>query len=259
MKLPPLIDDVATAKAHIRDYGLALIAGQLSGEALRTARDATYAGAKEDAQLGRQADQFGLDYGERNVRVWNILNRHPVFREIVQLPIVVELLTSVIGWPALLGNISANIALPDSDGGVLHPDQVFVPKPWPQDPQGMNFAWLLDDFTLDNGATEVVPGSHRAPEDADEAELLRNAVPVVAPAGTLLVFESRIWHRTGVNRSPASRAALFAWYTTPIYRTQENWFLSLDPAIIDDASDTLLQLLAYKSAGFGLVYGRSPR
>ena len=140
-----------------------------------------------------------------------------------------------------------------------HADQVFVPKPWPPTPQGMNFAWLLDDFTADNGATEVVPKSHLLEEEPESAELESAGLPVVAPAGTLMVFESRVLHRTGCNRATTPRAALFAWYTTPIYRTQENWFLSLDEEVVETASDELLTLLGYKAAGLGLVYGRSPR
>lgn len=257
--LPPIVSDAAQAGAHIRAHGLALLGGQMSAAQLDRARSATYAAADEDRRLGRVADRFGLDYGEANVRVWNILNRDPVFRELVQAPAVLALLRDVIGWPALLGNISANIALPDSDGGVLHADQLFIPKPWPAEPQGMNFAWLLDDYTAVNGATEVVPGSHLAGDDADPTALADAAVPIVAPAGTLAVFESRLWHRTGRNRSASPRAALFGWYTRPIYRTQENWFLSLDADVIDDASDALLVLLGYRTQGLGLVYGRSPR
>ena len=52
---------------------------------------------------------------------------------------------------------------------------------------------------------------------------------------------------------------MFPFYTTPVYRTQENWFLSLESGVVETASDTLLTLLAYRSEGFGLVYGRSPR
>ena len=84
-------------------------------------------------------------------------------------------------------------------------------------------------------------------------------VSVVAPAGSLFAFDSRIWHRTGANTSTDQhRAAVFPFYTTPIYRTQENWFLSLQPEVVQRASDTLLTLLAYRSEGFGLVHGRSP-
>ncbi|MGI9328658.1 MAG: phytanoyl-CoA dioxygenase family protein [Pseudomonadales bacterium] len=257
--LPPVVDDLSQAREHIREYGLALISGQLSAAQLQRARDATYAATEDDQRQQRQADKFQLDYGEGNVRVWNILNRDPVFREIVQLPAVLALLREVIGWPALLGNISANIAMPGSEGGMLHADQIFVPRPWPPEPQGMNFSCLLDDFTADNGATEVAPRSHLAGGDVDLSAPEVNAVPVVAPAGTLMVLESRLWHRTGSNRSSQPRAALFGWYTRPIYRTQENWFLSLDDQVVEDASDELLVLLGYKTQGLGLVYGRSPR
>jgi ectoine hydroxylase-related dioxygenase (phytanoyl-CoA dioxygenase family) len=123
----------------------------------------------------------------------------------------------------------------------------------------VNVAWCLDDFTETNGATRFVPGSHRLcrsplPDDGDAS------VAAVAPAGTMIAFESRLWHRTGENRTPDhNRAALFAWYSKTIYRTQENWFLSLSPWVLEGASDELLTLLAYKTEGFGLVNGHSPR
>lgn len=257
--LPPIVNNASDALSHLQEHGLALIDVPVDETHLLQARDATYAAAKDDRHLGREADRFGLDYGEGNTRVWNILNRDPVFSDIVALPIVVQLLKEVLGWPALLGNISANIAQPGSEGGMWHQDQLFVPKPWPDEPQGMNFSLLLDDFTAENGATEVIPGSHLKGDDSSPDDLITNAIPVIAPAGTLMVFESRLWHRTGSNHSDNPRAALFGWYTKPIYRTQENWFLSLDAQVVDDASETLLALLGYKSKGLGLVYGKSPR
>lgn len=256
--LPDITNDMNQALSDLQKYGLALLSDQLSDEQLSLARDATYRGAQEDILLSREADKFELDYGEGNVRVWNILNRHKVFREMVQLPIVLTLLEEVVGWPALLSNISANIAEPGSDGGAWHQDQIYMPKPWPPRPQGINFAWALDEFTADNGATEVIPGSHLA-NDLDPSSFDELAEKVIAPAGTLIVFESRLMHRTGCNRSEASRAGLFGFYTRPVYRTQENWFLSLDKEIIDTASEELLVLLGYKTKAFGLVYGKSPR
>lgn len=253
--LPSVTDDVAQAKADLREHGMALLSGQISEARLEAAREATYRGAEDDRRQGREADPFPLDYGKGNTRVWNVLARHPVFRELVQLPVVVELVREVIGWPALLGNISANIAEPGSEGGGLHADQLFVPRPWPPEPQGVNCAWALDAFTADNGATEVIPRSHLETDVPDPDR----AVPIVAPAGTLIVMESRVWHRTGRNRTRQPRAAVFGWYTRPIYRTQENWFLSLDESIVESASDVLLTLLGYRAQGLGLVYGRSPR
>lgn len=256
--LPKLTSDLNQAKSDIREYGLALVSGQLSDEQLTLARDATYAGARDDIAIGREADEFELDYGKGNVRVWNILNRDPVFRQMVQLPAVLALLEDGIRWPALLGNISANIAEPGSDGGAWHRDQMYIPRPWPKKPLGMNLGWVLDDFTEENGATEVIPGSHLM-DDLDPSTLEKIAEPVVAPAGTLMVFEGRVLHRTGCNRSGAPRAGLFGWYARTMYRTQENWFLSLDKEVVDSASEELLTLLGYKTKVLGLVYGKSPR
>ena len=76
------------------------------------------------------------------------------------------------------------------------------------------------------------------------------------PTGML---EGRIWHQTGANLSEAPRAAAFAWYTKPIYRAQENWFLSLNDDVLASASDNLLTLLGYRTEVLGTVYGHSPR
>ena len=120
---------------------------------------------------------------------------------------------------------------------------------------GAMYTYSLPDFKY---IGQVVVGSHRwnrLPTEADQDVAMAS---VEAPAGSVFAFESRIWHRTGANTSTNRyRAAVFPFYTTPIYRTQENWFLSLSPGVIRNASDTLLTLLAYKSQGFGLVYGRS--
>lgn len=257
-QLPSLTSDLDQAERDIATYGLCLVDGVLSADQLRRARAALYEAAADDRAQGREQPRFGLDYGDDNQRVWNVLNRDPVFAELVQHPAALRLIRAVIGWPALLGNLSANIVGPGADASMLHADQIFVPEPWPAAPQGVNVAWCLDEFTAANGGTRVVPRSHLrgrnpTPADADES------VPITAPLGTMMVFESRVWHRTGSNTTASShRAGLFGWYTRPIYRTQENWFLALDASVRENASDTLLQLLAYKTEGLGLVNGRSP-
>ncbi|HEY4345446.1 MAG TPA: phytanoyl-CoA dioxygenase family protein [Parvibaculum sp.] len=258
--LPKPTRDLAQAARDIKAHGLCMVEGVLEGDKLARVREALYRAADDDRARGRER-KFGLDYAhdETNQRVWNVLSRDPVFSDLVEHSAALELLRSVIGWPALLGNISANITGPGGGEMVLHADQIFVPEPWPRDPQGVNICWCVDDFTEANGATRMVPGSHllhRTPT-AEEAGIA--TVPMEAPAGTMIVMESRVWHKTGHNSTAnARRAGIFAWYTKPIYRTQENWFLALDPSVKQFASDTMLELLGYKTAGLGLVYGASP-
>lgn len=258
-RLPAPTRDWDRALDCLREHGLCLVTDALSPAMLTRVRDALQQALQDDAREGRAGTGFTLDQDDRNRRVWNLLNRDPVFAALAEHPLALFMLRATLGWPALLSNISANLVGPGAAAGVPHADQVFVPLPWPKRPQGLNVAWCIDEFTRDNGATEVVPGSHRLARNPRADEAQAEFVPVEAPAGTALVFESRLWHRTGANTSRDSwRAAVFPFYTTPTYRTQENWFLSLAPEVVASASDTLLTLLAYKTEHFGLVYGESP-
>jgi ectoine hydroxylase-related dioxygenase (phytanoyl-CoA dioxygenase family) len=258
--LPAPTDDLDRAEADLAEHGICAVTGVLSGAALEAVRADLYAAAAQDRARGRE-QKFGLDHehDDTNQRVWNVLSRSPVFVDLAEHPVALRLLRSVLGWPMLLGNLSANITGPGGGEMVLHADQIFVPTPWPAEPQGANAAWCIDDFTADNGATCFVPGSHRLhrpPEPGDDV----TPIPLEAPAGTLVVFESRLWHRTGFNRTQHQRrAGIFGWYTRPIYRPQENWFLSLDPSVRQFASDELLVLLGYRTQGLGLVNGASPQ
>jgi ectoine hydroxylase-related dioxygenase (phytanoyl-CoA dioxygenase family) len=254
--LPAATADLPQAVADLLNHGICLVAHALTGDVLESARQSIYRAADADRA---HPPRFALDLDDGNRRVWNLLNRDPVFSVLAEHPVALELVRAVLGWPALLSNISGNITGPGATHGVLHADQIFVPEPWPPAPQGLNVAWCLDDFTVANGATQVVPDSHRWNRLATASEMDVAMVSVTAPAGSLFAFDSRIWHRTGANTSTAAqRAGVFAFYTRPIYRTQENWFLSLAPHVLRSASTDLLTLLAYRSEGFGLVYGRSP-
>lgn len=260
LAVPPPTRDLAQGLRNIAEYGLTIVPDVLTGDVLDRARDALYRAA--DSDRARQREQkFSLDdaQDDTNRRVWNVLSRDPVFEDMAFHPLALDYVKAVLGWPALLGNISANITGPGGGEMVLHADQIFVPEPWASAPQGMNVAWCLDDFTEANGATRFVPGSHklnRAPRAEDrQAE----TAPMVASAGSAVVFESRVWHKTGHNRTAdQQRAGVFAWYTKPIYRAQENWFLSLRPEVRQFASDEALVLLGYKAEGLGLVNGVSP-
>ena len=258
--LPRPTREVSQAAKDIETFGFCIVPDVLPASRLELARQALYRAADEDRARGRE-QKFQLDYAhdDTNQRVWNVLSRDPIFADLVEDPLALGLVKSTIGWPALLGNISANITGPGGGEMVLHADQIFVPEPWPANPQGVNVAWCVDDFTDENGATRVVPGSHRLNRKPTPDEAAKDSIALEAPAGSIIVMESRVWHKTGNNRTEAQRrAGIFAWYTRPIYRQQENWFLSLNPAVRQFASDDMLVLLGYRAEGLGLVNGKSP-
>ena len=163
-----------------------------------------------------------------------------------------------IGTAFSISNFSANIMGPGAGSMNLHADQGYAVEPWPPAPLAVNVGWVLDDFTPDNGATQYVPGSHllgRNPRADDHVE----PVSVVAPAGSVLVMDGRLWHRSGVNSSPAShRAALFGYYVRSWIRPQINWNVALDPAVAAQVDDAFLDLLGYRHGFVDLHAGRRP-
>lgn len=256
---PAPTDDLDRARRDLDELGVCVVADALEPDRLAEVRTALYRAAEQDRRRGRRRHWDGDAAGDdTNQRVWNLPSRDPVFCDLVEHPLALTFVREILGWPALLSNISANITGPGGGEMGLHADQSYMPQPWGMI-QGVNVAWCADDFTADNGATRIVPGSHRLNRTPTADEQFLPTVPLEAPAGSMVVMEGRVWHRTGNNvTADRTRAGIFAWYTLPIYLPQENWWLSLDPSVRQYGSDTLLTLFGFKVGGFGRVYGVSP-
>jgi ectoine hydroxylase-related dioxygenase (phytanoyl-CoA dioxygenase family) len=89
----------------------------------------------------------------------------------------------------------------------------------------VNSIWLLDEFTAENGATRLVPGSHLVAGAAsdhvsDPAGTHPNEVLVLAPAGTVAVFNAHLWHGGTLNRTAERRRALHCYFTAPEHSQQ---------------------------------------
>jgi ectoine hydroxylase-related dioxygenase (phytanoyl-CoA dioxygenase family) len=117
--------------------------------------------------------------------------------------------------------------------------------------------WFIDDFTADNGATRIVPLSHtklRPPNYAKQYE----SVPVTGGRGTMMVLHGATWHQTGANVTrDQKRRGILCYYCRPFMRQQENFFKSLDPAVLERATPRLRQLLGYEMwlGGVGAIGG----
>jgi len=197
--------------------------------------------------------------GSNTVRIYNLLVHGAVFESVPVHPHVLPIVEGVLDEGCLVSSLSSISIDPGETAQPIHADDQLIPIPKPHPPTVCNSMWALTDFTDENGATRIVPGSHRLNRKPAAAEATAESVALEAPAGSIVVMESRVWHKTGNNRTRDSRrAGIFAWYTRPIYRQQENWFLSLNPAVRQFASETMLVLLGYRTEGLGLVNGKSP-
>lgn len=247
---PGPVDTLDAGLADLETHGACVIGGALAPDLLDALRGATYRAAANDRKYGwAQSYQYGKD-DHVNQRVWNLPSRDPVFAELAELPLAIDLVRRTLGWPASLSSMSANITHRGGGSMMLHTDQGYLPGPL-QQAWVYNCVWCVDPFTAANGATLIAPGSHRTPEPPAPDAL----VPVEAPAGSLIVLDGRLWHTNGVNTSGESRAGLFAVYTLPWLMPQENWSLSLNPAVRQFGSETLQTLLGFRPHVLGRVNG----
>lgn len=149
-------------------------------------------------------------------RLANLVDKGEVFREAVVRKEILELVASVLGENFKLGSLNVRSANPESGGAQpLHVDMGLLP-----DSKGYstcNCVWMLDDFTVENGALRVIPGSHRwgkRPQDAlhDVYAQHPQELLVTGRAGTVVVMNAHAWHGGTANRTKRERRALHSFY-----------------------------------------------
>lgn len=251
---PEPVDGLDAGLDQLDEHGACIIANALDGELLGDLHDACYRAADTDRKYGLARDfQYGKD-DHINQRIWNMPSHDPVFCELAEHPLAIEIVTRTLGWPALLSSMSANITNGGGGSMLVHCDQGHLPAPQAQ-PWVYNLAWCLDEFTATNGATMILPGSHRLNGIRPDEEAIAQMKPVIAPAGSLMVLDGRTYHTNGPNTCGTSRAAIFAVYTLQWLMPQENWFLSINPSIRQFGSETLQTLFGFRPGIFGRVNG----
>lgn len=234
--------------------GYTIIENVFDAEALTAVRDGVEPLFVHDG--GRNAFE-----GYRTRRLYSPLDDTDVLDRFVDHPIALGLLDRLFEPNYLLSQLQVIDIAPDEDAQALHPDDGFYPWPRPRPPLGAATIIAIDDFTAENGATVVIPGSHRwdghAPTDAEVA----TAVPAVMPAGSMLFFLGTTWHGGGRNTTDRSRMCVTAQYCAPWCRPQENFSLSVSRERVARSSEHLQRLLGYSihPPFMGFVRGMHPK
>lgn len=196
--------------------------------------------------------------GNKTQRVYSVLNKTRACDRIADHPRVLALLDRLLMPNYLLSMLQVINILPGEQAQMLHTDDAFYPLPRPRKALGAATIWAIDDFTTDNGATDIVPGSHlwgdRRPE-ASERE------PVVMPAGSCVFFLGTLWHGGGANRTGAPRLAVTAQYCEPWVRPQEAFTLSTTRDTVRAVSEDIRRMLGYSihPPFIGQVDGMHPK
>ncbi|GLZ08419.1 hypothetical protein Acsp03_58850 [Actinomadura sp. NBRC 104412] len=198
--------------------------------------------------------------GHRTQRIYSVLNKTRAVDRLVDHPRVLALIDRLLLPNYLLSQLQVINILPGEDAQLLHPDDGFYPVPRPRPELSVATIWAIDDFTADNGATVLIPGSHRwpngrTPTDAD------SRVTAVMPAGSCVLFVGTLWHGGGANLSAAPRLAATAQYCQPWLRTQEAFTLSTSQDVVREVSEDIRRMLGYSihPPFVGMVDGMHPK
>lgn len=225
---------VEAAKSGLLQQGWGVVRDVLRPEQAKEALARLWAAADEYRARGNDTHIARLDPNASNVRVFDLLDLDPVFRELIVHPQAVELVTALLGPDYRISNFTANIARPGSRSMSLHSDQALVvPEPWLA-PWAINIIWCLTDVRFENGATLFVPESHRATTLEElGANPTSRLTPFEAPTGSIVAMDGRIWHTSGANVTEnEDRALLFGYYARDFLRPQVNWNAVLSGDVI---------------------------
>lgn len=246
--------DAATVDAVVgaldRD-GCVVVERFLTADKVAALRD-ELAPHREQTPLGRN-DFEGFD----TKRIYALFAKTRGFDELAVHPLLLGVLDQVLGHYQLSGPVGIDIGPGESPQG-LHRDDVVYPIPWPHQQVVLNTMWALDDFTENNGATVIVPGSHRTgPTEMPSAA----AIPATMPAGSVMFYVGTVWHGGGANHTQERRLGVILEYAASWLRAQENHITAVPVDVMRTLEPRLQELLGYNihPPFLGYVDGRHPR
>lgn len=164
-----------------------------------------------DSKYIRHPKEAGAD------RLADLVNKGAIFDKFYSHPRVLAGINAVLGAQYKLSSLNYRAARPGQGLQKLHVDYKNTV------PQGgykvCNTIWLLDDFTENNGATRIVPGTHKSnmlPAAAmdDPQQPHPNEILIQAPAGSVFIFNSHVWHGGTTNTTNKYRRSIHSYFCT---------------------------------------------
>ena len=199
-----------------------------------------------DAIGSRESEKFG----RQTIHTHNLLAKTRAVDELLLDPLLLGLIEEILGPDFQVSGVAAMRPAPGDKRQHLHTDDGHYPIPRPHPPLIVNTLIALDPFTIENGATEVVPGSHRFKERLEQDT---ETVSVEMPEGGLLLWDGALWHRGGGNSTLDSyRRSINVNFNLAWLKQRENQFVGVPPEVVVAMPEPLQALIGYKLTNFGL-------
>jgi len=204
------------------------------------------------------ANRTGTDgfSGRHTKRTGALIARSPAAREMVMHPTILGSVAAVLCHAKNFQlHLTQVISIgPGESAQDIHRDQWafdFFPFPRGYEVQ-CNTIWAATDFTEENGATRVIPGSHRYDDKLRFRE--SDTVPAEMHRGSVLFYTGSLYHGGGANRTDRVRIGINITYNVAWLRQEENQYLSVPREIARELPDPLLRLMGYARGAYALGY-----
>ncbi len=195
--------------------------------------------------------------GENAQRIYGLMARMPAVWKLAAHPDVLAVVEGHLDDQIQLSSAASYSIFPGQAAQVLHEDDTYYRTGKPFPPISVTVAWPIDDYREDNGATIVMPRSHKQ-SDYDNPGL--PTTRALAPAGSAILWDGALWHAGGANRSDAIRRTIILTYNRGWLRQQENLYLSVPRDTVRRMPRVVQRLIGWWVVGatVGVVDGFSP-
>ena len=255
--LPKPTKEIKQIRKDFKKWGYALIEEGMSKKQCKVFIDRLL----EQAEGEKLANVNSLTPSGQYVHT--LINKGKVFRQCIEQDIeavqtgtlIENFLNETLGKGWICHSFLANGAEEGYYPQVLHIDQSPL-SPWitEEAPALVNTLYIPQDVNEENGGTLIIPGSHKniikAGSNGNVGKL-NPAINLEASAGTIMLFDGRLLHGTGVNRTSKIRFVAAMSNVKSWMRSQENWIISVDPEIIKNASPKLLHRMGMQAVTYG--------
>ena len=234
-------------KNELDQQGFLLLESLIPADTTTELREHALALAVAEQKAGKGHSYLANDSAQR---VWNLVNKGEIFEEAIQHPKMLAAMAYLLGTDCTLSSFTVNVLYPSAPDAGLHIDYPLsgLPTPRPNFPMVANSVWFLDDWTLENGATRCVPGSHRRLEALPEPGVAYDdALQICGPRGSVLIVNGAIWHGSSENRTNESRVGLLGFFCRSILKPQQAHLELVSDEVISRATPTLKRLLGFDS------------
>ncbi|MDQ6696021.1 MAG: phytanoyl-CoA dioxygenase family protein [Actinomycetota bacterium] len=214
--------DLAAHIAQIAEVGYTIVPGAID-QALIEDLDTELARLEQELGAVPANNEFE---GQHTVRIYNLLVHGPPFDAVPIHPAVLPIVEAVLDRGCLISSLSSIAIDAGESAQPIHADDQLMPIAKPHTPTVCNTMWALTDFTEENGATRVVPGSHLADHSPDYGAPYE-PVPAEMECGSVLIWHGSLWHGGGANRTAQRRTGVAMNYCAGWIRQQENQQLGI--------------------------------